>query len=225
MPSNAFSNFVKPLSGSSGVMTTSSPACGSWPLTSFWYSSSSGLNSSPLWRTTPDCLNNQRAARLYFFVPSKSRLLVHHFISLWKARHVCGDPSQTGTRDQAPPDWSLSASPMTWIWLPFGRWNTKSAKRLNSVSNRPQTKALASCRWWRQGPHPRSLRTLPGHRVDCRPNSLEPSWSPTCKEIGVSAAAAKAQRAPRSQSTAPVPLKFPSCNSSLSSFSGAGVAA
>ena len=180
MPSNAFSNLVKPLSGSSGVRTTSSPVCGSSPLTSFWYSSSSGLNSSPLWRTTPDCLNNQRAARLYFFVPSKSRLLVHHFISLWKARHVCGDPSQTGTRDQAPPDWSLSASPMTWIGSPSGD-ETKSAKRLNSVSSQPQSKALASCRWRRQGPHPWSPRTLPGHRLDHRSGTLGSRSSPPCK--------------------------------------------
>ena len=54
-------------------------------------------NSSPLWRTTPDCLKSHLAARLYFLVLSRSRELSHQDISRSKERQVSGLPFQVGT--------------------------------------------------------------------------------------------------------------------------------
>ena len=104
MPSNAFSSLLMPLRASSWTKVTSFPVSGSTPFSSFWYSNSSGRNSSPRWRTTPDW-------RRSHLVPSRSSALSHQRISRWKALHVCGDPSHVGTFPQAPPlpSFSLSA--------------------------------------------------------------------------------------------------------------------
>ena len=129
-------------------VTISAPVSGSARRTSVVPFRSAGSNSSQRARTTPLCLNAQRAATLYFLQLSGSKEANHHSISRLKLRHSDGSPDHVGTlyHEEVP----LSSSAMMTTKRQGQKWPGKT-KIVKALAKRSGLVTTRHPSWCQQG--------------------------------------------------------------------------